>query len=183
MKKSLLVLLMIVSPLMGQEKTEAEATKKGNIRSIVSFNYGVGGTFYTQNPSNYVSSEFQLFSSIEYILGKNRVHWYSSMGSVYFPNTKDTTFITTGFGVSLFDFRNAEGIGWSMEWNLFGIGIALQDDEIGLAAVSSIRARYAITSQFAIQFGLDFQNYTIFSSVEDDESRYFGASVGMAFGR
>ena len=184
MKKYILVLLMIVSPLMAQEKTEAEVTKKGNIRSIVSFNFGVGGTFYDGDSSNYLSSEFQMLSSIEYILGKNRFHWYSSTGVVYFPNTRDTLFLTTGLGMNIFDYRNAEGLGWSMDWNIVAVGLAVQENErFGVAGVTSLRARYTVTPKFAIQFGLDYQEFIMFSSSEYDGLRYFGASIGLAFGR
>ena len=197
MKKYLVLLLMIVSPLMGQEKADKRSVDYK--RPVFGLNFGIGGGFYSSFNlylHDLPNNDLYLSTSIvpEFYLGENhKVYFYMQLPlyGYLFPNTSILNQL--GFGVLI-------GIGgyikeadkydpWSVVMNgAFGPAMSygyrhyhsLTSESVAIytSAYLSLDARYHINNSYAIQFGINTVfNFAIFSDV----GWGINTQVGLAF--
>ena len=191
MKKYLVLLLMIVSPLMGQEKS--------NIKNpVMAISVQLGGVGVL------ASSLFTTGVSLELMAAKkkSKAYFYMKFDTAFTPTHKSLYGVNLhgliGAGGYVFDNRSKEtGIGSSVVLNgglQFGGAIPFANDSSDtliyslsfLGAEINTRYRYHFTPNIAIQFGLDLggslgANFSSSSIMLVRNDFYGRAVVGLAF--
>ena len=189
MKKYLVLLLMIVSPLMGQEKS--------NIKNpVMAISVQLGGVGVL------ASSLFTTGVSLELMAAKkkSKAYFYMKFDTAFTPTHKSLYGVNLhgliGAGGYVFDNRSQEtGTGSSIVLNgglQFGGAIPFannsRDDLIYslsfLGAEINTRYRYHFSPHVAIQFGLDLGGsigVNFYSTIPIRNDFYGRAVVGLAF--
>jgi len=200
MKKQIILLLMIVSPLIGQENTEKE-TKKGidYKRPVFGLNFGIGGGrvadvlsggIFTQSRETTAGGMISLSFAPEFYVGKQRKVYFYTRLPLYgyiFPTISQLDQIELGVLIGMGGYiKEADKYNpWSVVVNgALGPAMAYRFNYnnspwTGYASFYlSLDIRYHTQSNYAIQFGI---NSNILLGVVSQMGFSINGQVGFVF--